>query len=142
MLITLDRRWPKSLYTIGRLSIDGVYLCNTLEDPVTDKNKNGVFDGAEVKDPGSSAIPYGLYDVELTWSPKFKRKLPLLINVPHFDGIRIHRGTTAKDTHGCIIPGINEYPGVVTHSAIYEQKIIKMMAAAIASGETVKINII
>ena len=82
-------------YTIGSLSIDGKKFCDTLEDRVRDLNKNGVFDGDEKKVYGETAIPYGTYDVVVDYSPKFKRELPRLQNVRHFEGILIHRGNTA-----------------------------------------------
>ena len=82
--------------TLGKLSVDGQFFCYTLEDrirPPTEK----VY--------GETAIPTGEYTIELTYSPKFKTILPLLKNVPDFDGVRIHAGNTAKDTDGCILVG-------------------------------------
>lgn len=114
-------------YTIGKLYVNGKYLCDTLEDPVRDINKNGKFDGNEVKIPGNTAIPYGTYDMTLSMSPKFKRILPLVENVNSFIGIRIHAGNSTKDTEGCILPGLNKIKGQVTHSKFYEQEIINLM---------------
>lgn len=80
--------------TTGTLFVNGMQFCYTLEDKVRDK-----------KIAGQTAIPTGKYQVLITWSPRFKRQLPLLINVPGFDGIRIHPGNTHKDTEGCILVG-------------------------------------
>jgi hypothetical protein len=73
--------------------MDGVGYCYTLEDA-----------------PGKGSVPAGTYEVRVTWSPRFKRQLPLLINVPGRDGIRIHAGNTHKDTLGCVLVGqeVNE----------------------------------
>lgn len=80
--------------TLGELYLDGEFFCFTLEDTVRD-----------CKVPGETAIPEGSYEVLVTNSPRFKRKLPLLINVPGFDGIRIHPGNSAEDTSGCLLVG-------------------------------------
>lgn len=80
--------------TIGTLSIDGVFFCHTLEDPVRDS-----------KVYGQTAIPAGTYKVAITMSPRFKRELPLLLDVPNYTGVRIHPGNTAADTEGCILVG-------------------------------------
>ena len=63
-----------------------------------------------------TAIPAGIYKVTMEYSPKFKRRLPLLHNVPHFIGILIHSGTTEKDSAGCIIIGVNSVKGKVLNS--------------------------
>ncbi|MDE3022318.1 MAG: hypothetical protein KGI54_10695 [Pseudomonadota bacterium] len=80
--------------TIGKLSIDGEFFCYTLEDVV---RKEKVF--------GETAIPAGTYKVSITYSPHFKRELPLLANVPNYEGVRIHPGNTDADTEGCILVG-------------------------------------
>jgi hypothetical protein len=80
--------------TIGNLYIENEWFCFTLEDKVREK-----------KIYGETAIPAGTYKVVITWSPRFKRQLPLLVDVPGFDGIRIHPGNTHKNTEGCILVG-------------------------------------
>lgn len=132
----------KTDYTIGKLYINGVYYCNTLEDSVRDYNKDGdLTDPGEGKIYGETAIPYGVYQVTVTYSPKFKRKLPLILNVPHFKYIRIHAGNTNKDTHGCILVGENKIPGKVINSRAYETQITQAIMNAIEREETVKLII-
>lgn len=95
MNLFLQRIAQTPEYTIGRLEeIVGKFFCHTLEDAV--KNE---------KITGKTAIPEGTYEVVVNHSPKFKRELPLLLDVPKFEGIRIHRGNTVNDTSGCILVG-------------------------------------
>lgn len=97
MKLELIRKDFTEISTIGDLLIDGEFFCYTLEDAVRDKKINGV-----------TAIPYGTYVVEITYSPRFQKYLPLLIDVPQFVGVRIHTGNTAQDTEGCILVGISK----------------------------------
>lgn len=82
--------------TIGELSVNGTFECFTCEDVVR-------YPGVKV--PKQTAIPYGRYEIFVTRSNRFGVDLPLLANVPMFEGIRIHPGNTAADTEGCILPG-------------------------------------
>lgn len=88
---------PKA--TEGRLYVDGLFECYTLED------KDRFLEAGGVKMYGQTAIPRGTYDVKLTNSERFLKVLPLLVNVPMFSGIRIHAGNSANDTDGCILVG-------------------------------------
>lgn len=142
MKLKLQRRFLGDDYTIGSLFIDGLYVCDTIEDKVRDVNKDGDLDDpGEEKVFGETAIPYGTYAVDLTMSPKFKRVLPILLDVPHFTGIRIHRGNTAKDSHGCILPGENKIKGGVINSTKYEMLIVERTLTAIRNGEQIWIRI-
>lgn len=142
MELLLERKYPKNNYTIGNLFINGKFYCNIIEDVVRDINKNGSFDCGEFKISGHTAIPYGKYEIQVTYSPKFKRKLPLLLNVKHFEGIRIHRGNTAKDSSGCLIPGENTKRGMVLNSTKYELELTNLIESANKRGEKVIIEII
>ena len=137
MKLLLKRIALRDTYTIGKIYIDGEYFCDTLEDKVRDLNKNGVFDGDEKKVDGETAIPYGTYKVILSYSPKFKRILPELLDVPCFTGIRIHRGNTEKDTAGCLLVGENKVRGKVLNSTYWEKKLIEKLEGK--NGITIQI---
>lgn len=142
MKLKLERKYFKDTYTIGNLYVDGSFFSNTLEDKNRDVNKNGKFDNGETKVYAETCIPFGTYEIKITFSPKFKRELPWLQNVPSFTGILIHRGNTAKDSAGCILVGENKAVGKVLNSTPYEKKLVKMIKEAIAKGEEVTIEIV
>lgn len=142
MELLLERKWCKSEYTIGRLYVNGEFYCNTLEDTVRDINKNGTFDCGEFKIKGHTAIPYGEYEVIVNYSPKFKRELPRLLNVPHFEGILIHRGNTHKDSSGCVLVGENKKKGMVLNSTKYELELTRILKEATSRKEKITIKII
>jgi len=128
MIITLRRIAMKDTYTIGKLYIDGVYFCDTVEDK--DRGLNDSMEESVIKERkvyGETAIPLGTYKVEITYSPKFKKNLPLLYNVKGFEGIRIHSGNTAKDSLGCIIVGKNKKVGMVLDSRSTMTKLMKIL---------------
>ena len=142
MKLKLERKYFKDTYTIGNLYINGSFFSNTLEDKNRDVNKNGKFDNVEVKVYSETCIPFGTYEIKIIFSPKFKRELPWLQNVPSFTGILIHRGNTSKDSAGCILVGENKAVGKVLNSTIYEKELVKMIKEAIAKGEKVTIEIV
>ena len=119
MKLTLNRIALRQTYTIGKLYIDGKYFCDTLEDTVRDTNKNGKFDNGEKKIKGKTAIPYGTYEIKWTYSPRFKKYTPQLMNVPSFEGIRIHAGNTNASTSGCLLLGENKKVGRATIAKFY-----------------------
>ena len=114
MNLHLQRTERGDRYTMGRLTIDGEPFCDTLEP--TDRHLDAITMRPEQKLYGQTAIPTGTYPVVLTYSPRFKRTLPLLKNVPHFEGIRIHPGNSATDTAGCILVGRRLHSGRLTDS--------------------------
>lgn len=139
----LERKWRKPEYTIGRLYVNGEYLCNTVED--TDRGLHSNMAAAQIakiKVPNKTAIPTGSYQLQVSESPKFKRQLVEVMNVPGFSSIRIHRGNTADSTSGCLIPGENTIRGGVTNSTKYELQITAAVTKAIENKEAVWLTII
>jgi len=134
MKITVDRLWKKETYTIGKMAIDEKYFCNTLEDKVRDLTK-------ESKVFGRTAIPAGTYRVTMTYSPKFKRVMPLINGVPQFEAIRIHPGNKAEDTEGCILVGENTVIGGLTNSRKWSNELNKRIQNAIDKKENVYITL-
>lgn len=117
MNLKIKRIAYRPTYTIGKLFIDDVYFCDTLEDVNRDLNHDGdLKDAGEGKVQDETCIPFGIYKVIVNWSNRFKRLMPLLLNVPSFEGIRIHNGVTAKHTSGCILVGKNSIVGQLTNS--------------------------
>lgn len=131
MEFTLERRKLESTYTMGQLFTDGWFECFTLEDTVRDREK--------IQD--KTAIPYGRYKVIINMSARFKRLMPLLLNVPGFEGIRIHPGNTAADTSGCILVGkIRGIEMILDSRSAFEPLYLKINAA-LESEEEVWVNI-
>jgi hypothetical protein len=155
MELILERIAKRKTYTIGHLYIaqetngdnpglgqpltKGLQICDTLE-PTWRDYANGAY-----KVKGKSAIPEGRYAVVITFSPKFKQWLPILIGDSEFSrkwqGIRIHAGNTAKDTEGCILVGKNREVGKVLDSRIWVQRLKQKIVEARSRGEPVWLTI-
>lgn len=129
MQVLIDRKWKKDTYTIGRVYIDGTFFCNSMED----KDRGLRQDMQEstikrLKVYGETAIPTGQYIIKMTYSPKYKRIMPQVLDVKGFSGIRIHSGNTAKDSLGCILLGKNTAKGIITESRktceAFEQRLV------------------
>lgn len=142
MNLTLKRLNLTPNYTEGELYVNGVYFCKTLEDTNRDLNKNGQFDNNEKKVYGETCIPYGKYKVILSYSPKFKRELPEILEVPDFQGIRIHRGNKISDTLGCVLCGEKVKNGYLSNSTPYEIKLVELFKQAKLRNEESFIEII
>jgi hypothetical protein len=156
MKLLLKRIALRDTYTIGRLYVNGVYVCDTVEDKVRDVNKNGKFDAPkEVKIPSQTAIPYGTFKVGWAKSPKFSNFakypytkkyngiMPWVQNVPHFQGILIHCGASAASSAGCIIVGYNTIVGRVTDSQKAFYKLMdEYLWPARKRGEVITLEIV
>lgn len=128
MKIELKRIFKGEDYTIGKLYIDGKYYCDTLED--TDRGLSNDMSLDEIKKKkiySKTAIPTGTYKIELTYSPKFKRILPLLNGVKGFSAIRIHNGNHQGHTEGCILVGYNKVKGKVIDSIATINKLMNLL---------------
>ena len=148
MEILLDRFAKKESYTISRVYVngerfgDGERWCNALED--TDR---GLFQGMALKEiykrkiKGKTAVPRGTYQIQITYSPRIKQNLPLLVDVPGFTGIRIHAGNDAKDTDGCLLLGENTQRGKVLNSRYWCARMQTFLQNAINRGEKITITI-
>ena len=145
MKLILKRIAKRKAYTIGRLYVrteeveefrtytSDKYLCDTLEPPCiemkVDRTVEEVLnDKSLLKSIKPCAIPEGEYRISMTYSPKYKRQLPLITGDSRFNslwqGIRIHAGNTAKDTQGCILVGENKIVGTVINSRLTLKKVI------------------
>jgi hypothetical protein len=153
MEVLVHRKWKKTSYTIGRLLINGVVVCNTLED--VDRGLDDDMPDWMIKNkkiPNVTAIPTGRYLIDMdTVSPRFskypfymevcKGKLPRLKNVKGYDGILIHCGVDHSNSSGCILVGLNKQVGKLTDSKETFKKIYKMMKKAHDKGEPIYITI-
>lgn len=140
MELRVKRVALKSDYTIGRLYVNGEYVCDTLEDAVRD-----------TKIYGKTAIPCGTYKITMdVVSPKFKDrswakpydgKLPRLIGVPNYEGVLIHVGNTVEDTSGCLLVGQNKVKGrLVNSTQTFMSLMDKYLIPAKNRGEEITIT--
>ena len=163
MELILERIAKRKTYTIGRLSLSpspspsregsqdpttasesplplegqggGSYICDTLEPTWRDYAHGGR------KIMGRSAIPEGRYAVVISYSPKFRAWLPILLGVPNFKGVRIHAGNTAADTEGCILVGKNRLVGQVLDSRLWLHRLKQKIVEAKDRGEAVWLTV-
>ena len=150
--IVIERRWKKPNYTIGNLYGNGNKISNVLEDKDRGLHQNmSLSEIRKIKRYGETAIPVGTYEIVLnfsskfsnkTWAKKYKGLVPLVKNVPGYDGIRIHPGNTAKDTLGCPLPGFNTEKGKVTNSTqAYYILMDKYLMPAYNKGEKMYLTV-
>lgn len=138
MKLLLERDPTGLTCTIGHLSVDGESFCATLEDPVREIPGQPV---SKWKVAGDTAIPAGTYKVDVTYSPRFKRDLPLLLGVPGFEGVRIHAGNTNADTEGCILVGTWNGGEFIHNSRLQLAALMDLLEIAEISKRDVTIEI-
>lgn len=123
MNLVLFRKTEINNTVLGELHIDNKFFCYTLEDKIRD-----------VKIKHQTCIPQGTYEIVMTLSQRFKTVLPLLLNVPNFEGIRIHAGNTTEDTSGCLLVGSSINNEVLLHSKTTLQKLLPILQKALKVG--------
>lgn len=142
MILKVERKTFTRLSTIGTLSIDGRIECFTLEDfdrgLTSDMSNEQIVKG---KVYGKTCIPYGTYEVAVTFSNHFGQFLPLLMNVPGFGGIRIHPGNTDRDTQGCLLLGTDKTKDRVINSRAAFGRVFEKIRAAMRT-EKVYVEIV
>lgn len=152
MELLLDRKWKKDTYTIGIMYVNGVRFSETVEDK--DRGLSDKMPLAEIKAKkvyGKTAIPTGTYEIMMTYSPKFASKafgkkyggkVPQMMNVKGYEGVRIHPFNTAEDSYGCVAVGKNSIKGQVTQSTAYYYKLMdNYIMPAVKKGEKITLTI-
>lgn len=130
MLLTLTRTVFYEDCIVGSLAVDGRPKCFTLEDVER-----------ETKIPGKTAIPRGFYKVILDYSVRFRRLMPHILDVPNFEGVRIHAGNTAADTEGCILVGLTKARSFIGESRVAFARLYDVLEKAHNLGEPIFIDI-
>lgn len=148
MVIRIDRKWKKPTYTISNVYVngerfgDGKTYCNALEDADRGLTSDMTIDQIlKKKVYGETAIPKGEYLITMTYSPKYKRNMPLVNNVKGFDGIRLHSLNKPEDSEGCIGFGKNDKVGWISNSRYWTGLIEDRIKKALARREIVKLVI-
>lgn len=134
MELKLNRIFLGSSATIGELYVDGEHIADTLEDRVRPEGE---------KIYGKTAIPEGTYEMVLSYSPRFKKILPEILNVPNFTGIRIHCGNSSADSSGCVLVGTwdGEKEDWVSDSKVAFNKLMSLLQKAADNKEKITITI-
>lgn len=124
---------------IGSLWVNGLYACDTLED------KDRKLEEGGTKVPGKTAIPRGRYKVTVDFSNRFKRRMIHVLDVPQFDGIRIHAGNTPDDTEGCILVGEHdpdEFGHNIVNSRVHLSAVQRDVESALSRNEAVWLEVV
>ena len=135
MELLLKRDVFTEVSTQGQLSVNGEFECFTLED------KDRKLENGGTKVFGETAIPRDRYKVELDWSPHFGKDMPHILDVPQFEGVRIHPGNYPRDTEGCILVGKERYEDFIRDSKIAFDALLAKLNLAWAQGEEVWLTI-
>jgi hypothetical protein len=138
MEITVNRGSSKEDCTIGDLFVDNTFECYTLEDVVREVVGQPV---SSWKVQNQTAIPVGRYQVIIDYSDHFGRNMMHVLNVPGFEGIRIHGGNTAADTDGCILVGQQRSDDAIRNCAPALLTLQSKVQAAITGGDTVWVTV-
>lgn len=139
MKLRLERNPSGLTCTIGELFVNGVSFCSVLEDPIREKPGVPV---SKWKVKGDTAIPAGTYKVEITYSPRFKCDLPLVVAVPGFEGIRFHAGNTDQDTEGCLLVGIWRGGEVIHESRKTLEALMDVLEAGSQDGRDITLEVL
>lgn len=153
MELLVKRRYKGSTYTIGSLYVNGVYECDTLEDP--DRGLTSEMSLEEIKNKkiySNTAIPTGKYSVSMSvvsprfkdrsWAKPYSGKIPRLLDVKGYGGVLIHVGNKATDTSGCILVGENKIKGQVLNSTACFMKLMTQLLKAHLKGEPITMEIV
>jgi hypothetical protein len=138
MELTLQRSPSANGCTIGTLLVDGVHECYICEDEIREVPGRPV---SEWKIPGKTAIPAGRYRVKMTWSKRFQKMTQQILDVPGYEGVRIHAGNDAHDTEGCPLPGRRKTATGVLESVLACDALIPKIAKADQDGSEVWIDV-
>lgn len=130
MILQLKRKWFTSNSVMGELYADDKFICFTLEDAFH-----------EHKVQNETCIPFGTYDVILDESVRFKRMMPHVMDVPDYEGVRIHWGNWAKNTEGCVLVGLNKDVDVVYNSRKAFDQVYQVIENGLAKDGKVQITI-
>lgn len=144
--ITVKRKIFNECDTIGDLYVSYPetpdtleFVCNTLEDKV--RNPKGTKKENFKKIYGETAIPYGTYRVIMSYSNTFKKILPEVLEVPLYEGVRIHGGNTKKDTLGCLLlgdsPKISQTESWIYNSQKNLKKFLAILEPALKKGKVI-----
>lgn len=132
MNLLLQREILTDESTIGQLFVNGQRECFTLEDVVRPAGEK-IF--------GKTAVPFGRYRILVTDSARFKRPLPILVEVPGFEGVRIHPGNTSEDTKGCILVGLTKEDNFIGKSQMAMSLLLPKIQNALNNNEEVWIDV-
>ena len=126
MNLRLIREPSRQQTTLGVLFVDDQFFAFTLEDELRERVGQAV---SLWKIAGQTAISAGRYEVKLSFSQKFQRVLPEVLDVPGFSGIRLHSGNRHTDSEGCILLGFNRANAMITDSRMAVTALIDRLAA-------------
>lgn len=148
MELKLKRTDFTDISTIGELSINGVFECYVLEDKDRGLTQSmSLSESVATKVHGKTAIPYGTFKIVVTKSERFSKMkgkpvyLPILLNVPNYEGVRIHTGNKPEDTEGCLLPARKKGKNVVSESTLAFNQLNDKINNALKIGEVVTIEI-